>query len=71
MLFDVEHDPTETTDLAGQQPKRLEALAARLDAWVALYPPGGAGGVHWPHPGWVAPSDYNAAVRRDPVRQGE
>jgi arylsulfatase A-like enzyme len=71
MLFDVENDPTETTDLARQQPERLAALVTRLDAWVALYPAGGAGGVHWPHPGWVAPSDYNAAVRRDPVRQGE
>jgi arylsulfatase A-like enzyme len=68
MLFDVEGDPREETDLASQQPERVADLLARLDAWLSLYPPGGAQGVHWPHPGWVAPADYGAAVRDDPEK---
>jgi len=67
MLFDVVGDPMEKKDLAEAQPERVADLVARLDRWLALYPPGGAGGVHWPHPGWVPPLDYNRAVRRDPV----
>ena len=67
MLFNVEDDPTERTDRAGQQSARVADLVARLDRWVALYPEGGAQGVHWPHPGWVPPRDYGAAVRTDPV----
>ena len=68
MLFDVEGDPTEQTDLARRQPERAADLLARLDRWVGLYPPGGAQGVHWPHPGWIPPQDYGAAVRNDRVR---
>lgn len=68
MLFDVESDPLEKTDLAGEQPERTADLLARLDRWVGLYPPGGAQGVHWPHPGWIPPRDYGAAVRHDPVK---
>jgi len=68
MLFDVEGDPREQIDLASQQPERAADLLARLDGWLSLYPPGGAQGVHWPHPGWVAPADYGAAVRDDPER---
>ena len=67
MLFDVESDPTEKNDLASEQKARVADLVARLDRWVALYPAGGAQGIHWPHPGWVAPTDYGAAVRTDPV----
>jgi len=68
MLFDVEADPLEQTDLASQEPTRVADLLTRLDRWVDLYPPGGAQGIHWPHPGWVAPKDYGAAVRRDPSK---
>lgn len=66
MLFDVEQDPREEHDRAGADPDRVMDLETRLDRWLALYPPGGAGGVHWPHPGWVPPADYAAAVRSDP-----
>lgn len=66
LLFDVEGDPNEEHDLSAAQPERVGDLLARLDRWIALYPPGGAQGVHWPHPGWVPPSDYGAAVRHDP-----
>ncbi|MBW2422831.1 MAG: sulfatase-like hydrolase/transferase [Deltaproteobacteria bacterium] len=66
MLFDVEADPSEKRNLATAQPERVLDLVARLDRWVRLDPPGGAQGVHWPHPGWVPPRDYGAAVRHDP-----
>lgn len=32
-LYDLAHDPGETTDLAQRQPERASALRARLDAW--------------------------------------
>ena len=67
LLFDVEADPTEQTDLAALEPDRVADLLGRLDRWVGLYPEGGAQGVHWPHPGWVPPKDYGAAVRTDAV----
>ena len=65
LLFDVEADPLEEVDLASREPEVRADLLERLDRWVALYPAGGARGVHWPHPGWVPPSDYGAAVRQD------
>jgi len=67
LLFDVESDPREEVDLAERELDRRADLLERLDRWVALYPAGGAQGVHWPHPGWVPPTDYGAAVRRDEV----
>ncbi|MBJ22268.1 MAG: arylsulfatase [bacterium] len=67
MLFDIEADPLEQKDLADEQPQRVARLRERLDHWVGLYPPGGAQGVHWPHPGWMPPIDYGEAVRDDPT----
>ena len=32
-LFDLENDGTETTDLAGREPDRVEAMAAAFEAW--------------------------------------
>jgi uncharacterized sulfatase len=32
-LFDLSHDPGETRNLAGEQPRRVVDLTARLDAW--------------------------------------
>ena len=70
MLFDVETDPLEQRDLADLQPERVTDLRKRLDRWLGLYPPGGAQGVHWPHPGWVPPSNYADSVRDDPPVPG-
>ncbi len=67
MLFDVENDPLEQRDLSIELPERVADLRARLDRWLALYPPGGAQGIHWPHPGWIPPIDYRDAVRSDPA----
>jgi len=66
MLFDVEADPQEEVDLAEAEPERVKRLLGRLEAWADLHPPGGDPAVHWPHPGWIRPADYNAAMRRDP-----
>lgn len=65
--FDVESDPLEQRDRASEEPEHVNDLRARLDRWLALAPPGGAQGVHWPHPGWMPPADYNAALRDDEV----
>jgi arylsulfatase A-like enzyme len=35
LLFDVESDPGETTDVAGAHPEVVGDLARRLDAWLA------------------------------------
>jgi arylsulfatase A-like enzyme len=34
-LYDVEHDPAETEDLAGRRPETVAELAMRLSAWLA------------------------------------
>jgi len=34
-LFDLEHDPTESTDLAAQQPERVRRMEAALADWFA------------------------------------
>jgi arylsulfatase A-like enzyme len=40
-LFRVEEDPYEKTDLAAKNPEIVKDLAARIDAWRALYPKDG------------------------------
>jgi arylsulfatase len=34
-LYDMERDRTETDDLSGKEPKRVESLARKWDAWAA------------------------------------
>jgi len=65
LLFDVESDPNESTDRAEEHPEVVAALLARLEHWAGLNPPGAEQVAHWPHPGWIPPSDYNRAVRDD------
>lgn len=38
-LFDLAHDPAETTNLAGAHPARVTALKSKLDAWWTPYVP--------------------------------
>jgi arylsulfatase A-like enzyme len=41
-LYDVAHDPRESTDLASKQPQQITAMTARLDAYLGSLPPPGA-----------------------------
>lgn len=63
-LFRIEEDPTEQHDLAAQQPELVKDLAARIDAWRALYP---ADGIVDPKkdapPGKAAPKQWAEAAR--------
>ena len=34
LLFNVEKDPKETTDLAAREPERVKSMTAALDAWM-------------------------------------
>lgn len=63
-LFDIDNDPDEKTDLAAKQPQLVKELAARIREWQALHPPGGITASQAPHPGWIAPKDWAAAVLR-------
>ena len=65
LLFDVESDPGESMDRSASQPGVVDALLPRLEYWADLNPPGAEQVAHWPHPGWIPPADYNAAVRGD------
>ncbi len=65
LLFDVEADPEERNDRAAQEPARVADLRDRLERWIALHPQGGAALTRAPHPGWIAPEDWAAAVRGD------
>ena len=55
LLFNIAKDPAELTNLAWQQPERTEALAKKLDQWVATLPahaqydPAGRGAKMTPH----------------------
>lgn len=66
LLFDVERDPRETRDRSESDPEVVETLLPRLEHWASLNPPGAEQVAHWPHPSWIPPADYNAAVRADP-----
>ena len=34
-LYDLEHDPAETTDLAAKMPEKVAEMQAELDTWLA------------------------------------
>ncbi|MFB3902149.1 MAG: sulfatase [Acidobacteriota bacterium] len=64
LLFDIEADPGETRDRAGEMPDLVGTLSARIQEWRNLHPKGGIRFTSIPHPGWVAPNDWAAAARR-------
>lgn len=58
LLFQVEDDPSETSDRLQEEPEVAERLRKRLKGWVALQPPGEANFAGGAHPGYVVPKDY-------------
>ncbi|MBI4891113.1 MAG: sulfatase-like hydrolase/transferase, partial [Acidobacteria bacterium] len=61
LLFRIEEDPNETTDLSAQQPQVVATLAAKIDAWRKLHPPDGVRDVSAP-PGYKAPPQWAEAA---------
>ena len=70
LLFDVEADPEEREDRAKMEPERVAELGKRMERWIALHPRGGTSLSRAPHPGWIAPEDWAAAVRGDSELSG-
>jgi arylsulfatase A-like enzyme len=62
MLFDVEADPNERSDLAAANPQRVSELAERIRVWRALHPFAGQHVEITPHPGWRSPKDWATAL---------
>ena len=63
MLFQIEKDPNETTDLSAEHPAVVKDLAARIERWRQLHPAGGERHSARAKPGWKAPAKWADAVR--------
>ena len=62
MLFDVDSDPNEKTDISAAHPDQVKQLTKILDARLAEHPVGGLYVQIAPNPGWRAPKDYADVV---------
>jgi arylsulfatase A-like enzyme len=62
-LYKLDADPNETTDVAARNPTLVKNLAARIDAWRALYPKDGVHLTTAPPAGWTAPELWAEAAR--------
>ena len=63
MLFRIREDPHEERNLAERHPEQVERLGSMLARWRARHPMAGTRGTLVPHPGWVPPLDWAAAVQ--------
>jgi arylsulfatase B len=61
-LFRLDQDPEEKNDLSAQHADLVKDLAARIEKWRALYPPGGIHHTDHPPPGWKAPERWADAA---------
>ncbi len=71
MLFLIAEDPNEERDHASRNPRLVSELGERINAWRAQRPMAGTRTQLQPHPGWRAPRDWAAAVRRSDETQKE
>jgi arylsulfatase A-like enzyme len=62
-LYDLAADPLEKQDIAARQPQLVKELAAKIDAWRALYPKDGVHAINRPPAGWKAPASYTEYSR--------
>jgi arylsulfatase A-like enzyme len=63
LLFRIDRDPNETTDLAAENAKLVGDLAGRIEKWQALHPRDGTGMAHnEPRAGWKAPAQWAEAA---------
>ena len=58
MLFDIEADPYEKTDVAEKEPERVADLAERIRVWRSQHPFSGQHVQIVPNPGWRGPKDW-------------
>lgn len=61
-LFDIDADPYEKTDLAGQHPAVLQRMQRLLSEWRSQHPMAGTRTTLVAPPGWLAPKDWALAV---------
>ena len=59
-LFDINADPNEYNNLAGEYPKLVEIMANKIREWRALHPISGIRAQLVPPPGWRAPKDWTS-----------
>lgn len=62
LLFRIAEDPNETTDLSGQNPRVVAALAGKIEQWRKLHPRDGVRDTGQPA-GWKAPPLWAEAAR--------
>jgi hypothetical protein len=62
LLFHLDEDPRETTDLAAKNPQLVRELGDELERWQALHPRCEIFTTLGPHPGWVPPRDWAKAA---------
>jgi arylsulfatase A-like enzyme len=61
-LFRIDEDPNEERDLAVGNSALVKELAAELEAWRLLHPPGGIRNAPQPPAGWQAPPQWAEAA---------
>ena len=62
-LFRIEEDPTESHDVAEQNPKLVADLVRRIDEWRKLHPADGVRETNGPPANWQSPKQWVEAAR--------
>lgn len=62
-LFQIDDDPTESTDLSTKHPKLVADLVQRIEKWKVLHPQNGEHASANPPDGWSAPKLWAEAAR--------
>lgn len=57
-LYNIEHDPGETNNVASMYPERVSIMAESIRKWRSLHPVNGVRGKVSAPPGWRAPLDW-------------
>lgn len=63
MLFRIEEDPNETTDVADKHPDMVKQLQASIDQWVKTQPRNAERGSSASRAGWKAPAKWAEAAQ--------
>ncbi len=71
LLFDIEADPHEETNLAARHSAVLARMRRLMTDWRKRHPMAGTRGTLVAHPGWVAPKDWAAVVTPSRLMQKE